>query len=182
MKKFYNFSLLVLLFLAGCMASNIENPSSLKKEGFKQYERPDIYIDDALLSQPAAQKKHAAPDMSSKGPNTPESDSEGVNNTKPSLEWIPGPDRDTTWDQARSWVHNLLVDGGGWRMPTIKELKTLHQKGDTFLLSNTTGRWVWSNSTKDSFVWLFSFRYGINKWDSPGQSKDYRAFAVRSRK
>ena len=182
MKKYYSFSLLVLLFLAGCMASNIEDPSSLQKEGFKQYERPDIYIDDALLSQPTIKKKHAASDMSSKGPNNSKSGSEGVTNPKPSLEWIPGPDRDTTWDQARSWVQNLSVDGGDWRMPTIEELKTLHQKGDTFLLSNTTGRWVWSISTKGSYVWLFSFRYGINKWDSPGQSKHYRAFAVRPQK
>lgn len=182
MKKYYNFSIFMLLFLTGCMAPNIEDPATLQKEGFKKYERPDIYIEDSLFSQPASKEKHAASDMNPKGPNHLKSGSEGVKNPKPSLEWIAGPDRDTTWDQARSWVQNLSVDGGGWRMPAIKELKTLHQNGDTFLLSNTTGRWVWSTSAKGSFVWLFSFRYGIDKWDSPGQFKHYRAFAVRSRK
>jgi hypothetical protein len=180
MTKYYSFSLLVLLFLAGCMASNIEDPSSLRKEGFKQYEQPDIYVEDSLLSQPLGSKKHPASEMSSKRSSNSESGSKGVNHTMPSLEWIAGPDKDTTWDQARSWVKNLTVDGGGWRMPTIKELKTLYQKGDTFLLSNTTGRYVWSVSTKGPFMWLFSFRYGVDKWDSPGQSKHYRGFAVRS--
>ena len=182
MNKYYRLALFGLLFLAGCMASKIEDPSSLKKEGFKEYEQPDIYIEKSLLSQPAIKEQHAASEAITKGSNNSKSGSEGSKATTPSLEWIAGPDRDTTWDQARSWVQNLAIDGGGWRMPTIQELKTLNQKGDTFLLSNTTGRYVWSISTRGSYVWLFSFRYGVDKWDSPGQSKHYRAFAVRPQK
>lgn len=181
MKKYYSLALFAVLFLAGCMASKVEDLSSLRKEGFKDYQQPDIYVESSLLSQPPRSEKPPASEMNSQEPKSPQPGSEGVKNIKPSLEWIPGPDRDTTWEQARSWVQNLSIDGGGWRMPTIKELKTLHQQGDTFLLSNTTGRWVWSNSTKGSFVWLFSFRYGINKWDSPGQAENHRALAVRPR-
>ena len=182
MKKYYSLALFVLLFLAGCVATNIEDPSSLQNEGFKNYKQPDIYIEDALLSPSTVKKKHTVSEVGSKKPPNSKSGFEGLKSATLGLEWIPGPDRDTTWDQARAWVQNLSIDGGGWRMPTIKELKTLHQQGDTFLLSNTTGRWVWSNSTKGSFVWLFSFRYGIDKWDRPGQSENYRALAVRPRK
>ena len=45
------------------------------------------------------------------------------------LEWFAGPDRDTTWNEAKAWVESLNVAGGGWRMPTREELKTLYQKG-----------------------------------------------------
>ena len=38
--------------------------------------------------------------------------------TKTGLEWIAGPDRNTTWYEAKRWVENLNVAGGGWRMPT----------------------------------------------------------------
>ena len=38
-----------------------------------------------------------------------------VKDTKTGLEWKAGPDRDTTWAEARSWVQSLNLDGGGWR-------------------------------------------------------------------
>ena len=75
------------------------------------------------------------------------------------LEWYAGPDRDTNWNEAKSWVENLTIVGGGWRMPTWKELKTLYIKGEggrnmTPLLK-TTGWWVWSGKTKgSSSAWL----------------------------
>ena len=42
------------------------------------------------------------------------------------LEWFFGPDKKTTWNEAKSWVENLNTDGGGWRMPTILELKIFY--------------------------------------------------------
>ena len=44
------------------------------------------------------------------------------------LGWLAGPDRNTTWDEVNKWIANLTVAGGGWRMPTRKELKTLFIK------------------------------------------------------
>ncbi|KKK57605.1 hypothetical protein LCGC14_3052810, partial [marine sediment metagenome] len=98
---------------------------------------------------------------------------------KPGFEWVAGPDRDTTWDEARSWVQSLTVDGGGWRMPTMEELKTLYQQGAMTVLSNTTGSWVWSGETKESLAWLFSFSYGLDKWTNRGYAERNRGFAVR---
>ncbi len=40
-----------------------------------------------------------------------------VEDAKTGLEWIAGPDRNTTWHEARRWVAGLRVDGGGWSPP-----------------------------------------------------------------
>jgi hypothetical protein len=101
------------------------------------------------------------------------------------LEWITGPDRDTTLDEAKSWVKNLSIDGGGWRLPTIMELKTLNHLGSVLRCSITTslktsGWWVWTHDFQYS-AWQFSFDtdFGLLK-DSLKPSA--RAFAVRFQK
>ena len=110
-----------------------------------------------------------------------------VYDTNTGLEWLAGPDRNTNWDEARSWVANLTVGNGGWRMPTIKELKTLYQKGtgtrNTTSLLKTTGWWVWSGETKaSSSARIFHFnRGGLTGWSSRSASDTRRGFAVRSR-
>lgn len=105
------------------------------------------------------------------------------------LEWYVGPDIDMTWKEARVWVLNLDVAGGGWKTPTLEELIGLYRKGDgnrnmTPLLK-TTGWWVWSvrvsfNYTQARYL---SFATGKKKVVSiPTDSHDGRAFAVRSRR
>lgn len=71
-----------------------------------------------------------------------------VYDTKKGIEWFAGPDRNTTWHDAKLWADNLAVDSGVWRMPTITELQTLCKKrfgssGITSLMV-TTGWLVWS--------------------------------------
>jgi len=105
-----------------------------------------------------------------------------------SFEWIAREYKDTSWDEAKSWVDGLDVDGGGWRMPTIKELKTIYQeakeKGSLTPLVMATGMYVWSCETKDSsLAWSFSIREGgLGSWSHRRMSYGGRAFAVRSRK
>ena len=106
--------------------------------------------------------------------------------TNTGLAWVAGPDRDTTWDEARSWVANLTVAGGGWRMPTRKELKTLYQKGagtrNMTRLLKITGWLVWSGEAKgSSSAWLFDFCVGLESWLTRSTSSG-RGFAVRSRR
>jgi len=107
--------------------------------------------------------------------------------TKAGLEWVAGPDKHTDWGEAKSWVDNLAVAGGGWRMPTVDELKTLYEnnKGSRNMtpLLKTTGRWVWSKETKDSsLAWRFFFTEAYRHYGSRDFSYLGRAFAVRSRK
>lgn len=112
-----------------------------------------------------------------------------VRDTRTGLEWVAGPEMNTIGKKAKAWVENLNIDGGGWRMPTIKELRSLFRKGkgsrNMTPLLKTTGWYVWSGDTKGgtTLAW-FSFRSGKWFW-----SENYlqlsgkgRAFAVRSSK
>jgi len=102
------------------------------------------------------------------------------------LEWKAGPDKDTDWNEARSWVQSLNLDGGGWRMPTMDELENLYKKGTGWRnmtsLLKTTGYFVWSGETKGSSdARYFGFYDGSRSWCFRDGAGGARAFAVRSR-
>jgi len=90
------------------------------------------------------------------------------------------------WDEAKAWVESLNVGGGGWRMPTMKELEELYQirKGNRNMtpLLKTTRHWVWFRELKNSSAaWGFNFSFGLRGWNTRNDSIDGRAFAMRSR-
>jgi len=107
---------------------------------------------------------------------------------KTGLEWFTGPDKDTTENEAKSWVESLKVDGGGWRMPTRDDVETLYEKGvgkrNMTPLLKISGWSVWYVDKKySSSGWYLYFNFGedfgfITRSDSYGK----RAFAVRFRK
>ena len=108
-----------------------------------------------------------------------------VRNTNTGLEWKAGPDKDTSWEKARSWVQNLNLAGGGWRMPTKKEIKSLYKAGagtcNMTPLFKTTAWWVWSKETKGSSnAWIFYFSGGYGYWLDRSTYSNLRVFAVRS--
>ncbi|EFK05806.1 conserved hypothetical protein [delta proteobacterium NaphS2] len=105
-----------------------------------------------------------------------------VKDTRTNLQWLAGPDRNVTWDEADRWVKSL---GEGWRMPTLKELEGLYHKGagprNMTPLLETTGWWVWSCETVGKKeARSFSFGPGFKGWIFKGNSASERAFAVRS--
>jgi len=113
-----------------------------------------------------------------------------VRDTKSGLDWYAGPDKNTTWDDAYEWIFGLKIDGGGWRMPTINELKGLYQKGSgsrnmTAQFENT-GWWVWaSNSTGENSPipkMSLDFDDGRALIDKRDNAQYRRGFAVRSRR
>jgi serine/threonine protein kinase len=100
------------------------------------------------------------------------------------LEWYVGPDRDTTWKQAKSWAENLHAAGGGWRLPTLDELKALHQqrasRRNLASVFSMTSYWVWSGNLQNStMAWNFSFDQGREDWHDPEGAYSRRAFGVR---
>ena len=110
-----------------------------------------------------------------------------VHDENTGLEWVAGPDTDMDWNDAKSWVGELSLAGGGWRMPTRDDLRRLYEKNigtrNMTPLLETTGTWVWSGETEGpSCAWGFNF-YGGNE-GCPGRYylRLNRAFAVRSRK
>jgi len=129
-----------------------------------------------------------------------------VYDNKTGLEWYAGPDKDTNWNEANSWVKSLKVPGdgfrlmgAGWRLPTYDELRSLYIKGAGAVnmtpLLQTRGSRVWSNEKKISgqLLWngetrdtslarAFVFSGGYDYWETMIRPNDYRAFAVRTRK
>ncbi|MGO9579680.1 MAG: DUF1566 domain-containing protein, partial [Desulfobaccales bacterium] len=103
------------------------------------------------------------------------------------LEWFVGPDRDTSWNQAKFWTESLTATGGGWRMPTVPELKTLYLPGASSNnmdpIFQLTGYWIWTGQMKDaSMAWGFSFKAGRGLWDRLDDAANGRTVAVRSLK
>ena len=102
------------------------------------------------------------------------------------LEWYAGPDKSTNWNEAKTWIENLKVAGGGWRMPTRKEIKTLYKRGagtrNMTPLLKTSGWWVWSGETQgSSSAWAVAFiGAGRELLSTRNSSNDRRGFAVRS--
>jgi hypothetical protein len=108
-----------------------------------------------------------------------------VRDSRTGLDWAVGADRDTNYAQAEQWVANCRLAGGGWRMPTHQELKTLYQQGvgernmDTSF--KTTGWWVWAEPKDSSSAWDFDFNSGTEPSYNRRYSDDNRVFGVRSR-
>ena len=105
--------------------------------------------------------------------------------TDTGLEWVIGPDQDTNYAQAEQWVAACKVEGGGWRMPTRAELKTLYRSGvgerNMKKPITTSGWWVWAEPKDSSSAWGFNFSNGNEVWDYRDDSDDDRVFGVRSR-
>ena len=80
-------------------------------------------------------------------------------------------------------TYRLHQAGGGWRMPTVPELKTIGQKGQGDPIFRNSGWWVWSGQLRDA-----SSAWGVGVYGSKGSglpldnALNKRAFAVRSRR
>ena len=119
------------------------------------------------------------------------------------LEWYEGPDEDTDWYDARCWVDDLTVDGGGWRMPSRSELKGLYEEdagggldGMDPCFENMGGWYIWSgeadlspwdddpdwpDDNDSSSAWYFDFPY--REYLCYCDDADHaRALAVRTRR
>lgn len=103
------------------------------------------------------------------------------------LDWLVGPNRDITFDQAEKWVAGLgTTAGGGWGMPTPDELSMLYQQGvgerNIDPMFKTSGWWTWAGEYDPTSSWRFGFSFakGEENWNFKDHSRDGRVFAVRS--
>lgn len=123
-----------------------------------------------------------------------------ISDAKTKLEWLVGPDKNMTWDEARSWSNSLFVCGGGWQMPTTKQLATLYDASvtagtgfskngrhypahiDQIFNGIGSGSWVWSSEAGGSQT-ASSFNFSQNVEVELAKNNSIytvRAFAVRS--
>ena len=103
------------------------------------------------------------------------------------LEWYVCPNQDNNWHQAKAWVENLTVAGGGWRLPTVPELEAIYQKGASPTnmdpVFQTTRVWVWSGQMHDArTAWGFAFYSGLVNSHGLNYGYGRLAFAVRTRR
>lgn len=121
-------------------------------------------------------------------------DSGVIRDTATGLEWYPGLDVDYDWGQARRWATGLRVDGGDWRMPTLRELQgfALNPKDQPLtslpcLPAAVAGQWlqgsaVWSGQTCGEHAWILPFSSGKATQGDDAPTRHARALAVRLRR
>jgi len=183
MRKYAGLFLAVLFLLSGCSSAEVEDSPVFKPEAFKRYEKPKITVEDSLAAPTGETRKLDAPETRVQLPDNSRSALNIMKDPATGLEWVAGPDSDTTWDQARTWIKNL--PDGGWRMPALNELKTLYKEGvgtrNMTPLLKTTGWYVWSRETGDATTAAyFFFEWGIDGTIIRSFSAGYRGFAVRT--
>lgn len=123
-----------------------------------------------------------------------------INDTRSNLEWFVGPDRNTTWYDAQQWASGLQACGGGWRMPTLDEIRTLYDSGsyagtgyytrgqywpahmDAVFNGIGGGSWIWSDQQAgEGNALSFNMNQGkVVEYSAMNTTFSTRAFAVRS--
>jgi hypothetical protein len=103
------------------------------------------------------------------------------------LDWYVKPNADNNWYEAKAWVDGLTVAGGGWRLPTVPELKGIYQKGASRAnmdpLFEPRAAWVWSGQRDDARTYYgFAFYSGLVNSHGLNYGYGRMAFAVRSHK
>jgi len=182
MRYYIGLLLTVMLLLIGCSSSEVEDSPIFKPEAYKRYEKPEIAVEESLAARTGETRKKDTTEAKVQLPHNSRSALNIVKDPATGLDWVAGPDKDTTWDQARTWVKSL--PGGGWRMPAPDELKSLYREGagtrNMTPLLKTTGWYVWSGKTGDATTAAyFFFEWGIDGEIIRSFSADYRGFAVR---
>ncbi|MCG8632268.1 MAG: DUF1566 domain-containing protein [Desulfobacterales bacterium] len=107
-----------------------------------------------------------------------------VHDRKTDLQWVEGPAEKLLWREAKNWVDNLELDGGGWRLPGKAELESLYKNGAgprnmPPILSTTAWEVFSDDSQSEQWQWIFFFKKGYG--NNSGPMDECRVFAVRSR-
>ena len=103
------------------------------------------------------------------------------------LQWAPAPNRSMNHYKAEEYARNLSLAGGGWRLPTRAELKSLYEPskpGGADPKLNVSDFFVWTSELNGpSDAWFFDFNNGNEYRNGRDNSNNNdRVLAVRSRR
>lgn len=97
-----------------------------------------------------------------------------VKDSQTKLEWQDSYKDDTVpslhWNSAITYCHDLKLDGDGWRLPNINELKSLivdtqFEPSIDSTFQNTVNRSYWSSSSVRRYnKWLVNFSNGTTTY------------------
>ena len=105
----------------------------------------------------------------------------------PALIGMLDPNPDNNFHEAKAWAESLTVAGGGWRLPTMAELKAIYQKDASAYhmdpLFQAKGAWAWSGELRNDWsVWGLAFYNNLQGSHSMNYGNGRVALAVRSRR
>ena len=109
-----------------------------------------------------------------------------IDDSKLGLQWAPAPDRPMNHYQADEYARNLRLAGGGWRLPTVSELKSVYDKtrpGGADPMFHVSDYLVWMSyldGTSAGFIFLNNGQDGLAARDTI--LPYIRVLAVRSRR
>lgn len=202
-KNGFNYNYVIILILAilltgSAVALFYERGKETANQNTKQIETPSE-------AKPDNQKQEALNFPNQSSPTKPNqdrftvTDCKSIKDQQTNLEWFVGPDRNITWYEAMEWTASLDNCGGGWRMPSIREIQTLYNPAWTAGTGYFTGgryfpahihpvfkaigggSWVWSDVQNNSNARSFNLNQG-KAVEYPATNTTYstRAFAVKN--
>ena len=107
------------------------------------------------------------------------------------LEWAPSDGQVLNHYQAEGYARDLSLAGGGWRLPTREELKSLYDKtkpGNVDPVFGVGDQWVWTSELWNEVpsvpggvgFYFYDGRVKGGDRDNIGRQNNRRALAVRS--
>jgi hypothetical protein len=109
-----------------------------------------------------------------------------ITDSQTGLQWAPATDQSMNWSQATNYAQNLSLGGGGWRLPTRLELKSIYNKATQPSVDpafHINDKWVWTSETQGESAWPFGFGGGgESAGPRDGSIASCRVLAVRSGK
>ncbi len=112
-----------------------------------------------------------------------------IDDSETGLQWVPAPDLAMNHYQAEKYVRDLSKAGGGWRLPTRAELRSIYDASRRGLVDpkfKVSGWLVWSSEVDSdtSFAWSFNFSSGgeYKYTRDPACNEYFYVLAVRSRR
>lgn len=112
-----------------------------------------------------------------------------IDDSKTGLQWVPAGNWEMTHYEAEKYVSHLSLAGGGWRLPTRAELRSLYDASEPGLVDprfRASGKLVWTSEldADPSLAWYFNFYSGgeFTYTRNPNCNFYFYALAVRSRR